>query len=204
MAVRRVACSRCRPPSCSGTDLVPGRNATVNAEPARLTTEWLESPYLPRLISRVAHQHGLREEDLSDLLQETRIALWKAGAKNRVTGAWLFRTASHKAVDLVRIGIRHRAQDTLAARSPLPVPWPDVELEHLLHARVDQLPARLRKFYDLHYNQGLSERETAQSLGMCRASVRWLDRCCRRLISGRGELPQPGSPAAASAKSPEL
>ena len=93
---------------------MPGPNAAVNAGPARLTTEWLESSYLPRVIARVAHEHGLREEDFSDLLQETRIALWKAGAKNRVTAAWLFRTASHKAVDLVR----------MASAAGSKIPWP--------------------------------------------------------------------------------
>jgi len=52
----------------------------------------------------------------------------------------------------------------------------------LLHARVAELPARLREFYDLRYVQGWSERELVARLGLCRASVRWLDYTCRRAI----------------------
>jgi DNA-directed RNA polymerase specialized sigma24 family protein len=72
----------------------------------------------------------------------------------------------------------------------------DLELDHLLHVRVARLSASLRKFYELHYIQGLSEREIARSLGLCRASVRWLDRCCRRELAGQGSLsPRPASAA---------
>lgn len=149
-----------------------------------MAAEWLDSPYFLRLIRRVAFQYGLADEDSPDLLQETGIALWKRGLTTPVTAAWIFRTASHKAVDLVRAGIRRRAQDSQAARSTPFRTSPDAELEHLLNARVDGLPTRLREFYELHYHQGFSEREIARSLGVCRASVRWLDRCCRRYIGG--------------------
>jgi RNA polymerase sigma factor (sigma-70 family) len=146
-------------------------------------TGWLESPYLRRVAVRVARQHGLREDDFSELLQELRIAVWQAGAASSLTAAWLFGVASHKAVDMVRLKARaHRIDQDLAA-----IPSQskrDFELDHLLHARVDHLPKRLRQFYDLHYQQGLSEREIARSLGVCRASVRWMDRCCRRLVAG--------------------
>ena len=146
-------------------------------------TGWLESPYLRRVADRVARQHGLREDDLPELLQELRIAVWQAEAASSLTAAWLFGVASHKAVDMVRLKARaHRHDQDLAA-----IPSQsgrDFELDHLLHARVDHLPKRLRQFYDLHYTQGLSEREIARSLGVCRASVRWMDRCCRRLVGG--------------------
>lgn len=170
----------------SKADRVVRRDAVANREPSLLTTEWLESPYFRRLILRVAHEHGLADEDLPELLQETRIALWKSGSTTPVTAGWIFRTASHKAVDLVRSGIRRRAQDSQAARAVTSHAPPDAELEHLLHARVDELPTRLRDFYELHYHQGFSEREIARSLGLCRASVRWLDRCCLRYITGGG------------------
>jgi DNA-directed RNA polymerase specialized sigma24 family protein len=61
----------------------------------------------------------------------------------------------------------------------------DLELGHLLHARVARFSPSLRRFYDLRYLQGLSEREIARSLGLCRGSVRWLDRCCRRELGGQ-------------------
>ena len=150
---------------------------------------WLESPYLGRVAARVARQHGLHEDDLPELLQELRIAVWQAGDRAPVSAAWIFGVASHKAVDMVRVKTRaHRnGQDLAALSSP---GGRDLELDHLLHARVDSLPERLRQFYDLHYAQGLSEREIARSLGVCRASVRWMDRCCRRLVAGpsRGQV----------------
>jgi DNA-directed RNA polymerase specialized sigma24 family protein len=147
------------------------------------TSGWLESPYLGRVAARVARQHGLREDDLPELLQDLRIAVWQAGPRAPATAAWIFAVASHKAVDMVRLKTRaHRIGQDLAAMSSQG--GRDLELNHLLRARVDSLPARLRQFYDLHYAQGLSERETARSLGVCRASVRWMDRCCRRLVAG--------------------
>ena len=157
------------------------KQAAGSGTPA--TSGWLESPYLGRVAARVARQHGLREDDLPELLQDLRIAVWQAGARAPATTAWIFGVASHKAVDMVRLKTRaHRIGQDLAALSRQS--GRDLELNHLLRARVDGLPEHLRKFYDLHYAQGLSERETARSLGVCRASVRWLDRCCRRLVAG--------------------
>lgn len=148
-------------------------------------SEWLESPYLGRVAARAARQHGLQEDDLPELLQDLRIAVWQAGDRAPVTAAWIFGVASHKAVDMVRLKTRaHRNDQDLAAISSRS--GRDLELDHLLRARVDSLPERLRQFYDLHYAQGLSEREIARSLGVCRASVRWLDKCCRRFVAGRG------------------
>ena len=161
------------------------REGVVGAEDiGRSASEWIESADIFRVIRRAARQYGLKEDDLPDLLQETRIALWRAGLKSSVTAGWVFQTASHKAVDAVRTGIRRRARETrTAGGTPAPTP-PDAELEYLLHARVDELPARLRQFYELRYRQGCSQREIARCLGVCRSSVRWLDRCCVRYIGG--------------------
>jgi RNA polymerase sigma factor (sigma-70 family) len=144
--------------------------------------EWLDSPYLRRLVVRVAHLYGLRPEEIPDVLQETRIALWKAGATACVPAAWIFETAGHKAADLLRLRIRSRTHERAVFRSILPQRSPDPELEHLLHARVELLPSDLREFYWLKYKLGLSEREIARRRGICRASVRWLDRRCRRAL----------------------
>ena len=150
--------------------------------PTKPTTEWLDSPYLRRVAVRVAHQYGLQTEEVSDLLQETRIAIWKAGPATCVTAAWIFGTASHKAADLLRMRIRRQTQERKAFGSLLPPLSTNSELEHLLHARADLLPGRLRGFYRLKYELGLSEREIASRWGICRASVRWLERCCRRAL----------------------
>lgn len=143
--------------------------------------EWLESPYLGRVAARVAHEYGLRPDDVPDLLQELRIALWKQGLEQRVGAAWVVRVTKHKVVDLLRQRMRTRRRDgvftAIAAR-----PWHDLEIDHLLHAKAASLPAKLKAFYALHYQQGLSEREISRRLGMCRASVRWLDHRCRQFI----------------------
>src|SRR5712692_6268184 len=146
------------------------------------TGEWLESPYLGRVAARVAHEYGLGADDLADLSQELRIALWEQGLATKVSAAWVFRVASHKAVDLLRQLVRTRRRDgafmTIAAR-----PCHDLEIDHLLHAKAASLPPKLKAFYALHYQQGLSEREIGRRLGMCRASVRWLDHCCRKFVA---------------------
>ena len=165
--------------SAPGSPESPDPGAGLRTRP---TAEWLDSPYLRRLTVRAAHQYGLQAEEIPDLLQETRIALWKAGPAICVTAAWIFGTASHKAADLLRLRIRCRNHERNALGSTLPQPRPSPELEHLLHARVDLLPNRLRDFYRLRYELGLSEREIARRRGICRASVRWLDGRCKRAL----------------------
>lgn len=144
---------------------------------------WIDSPALPGLVARVGARYGIAPGDLPDLLQETRIALWEVEAATPVSAALVVRIASNKAVDLVRGFARRRARDRAAAEIA-PCCEEDAELRHLLNVRVDELPQRLHEFYELHYHQGLSEREIARRLGLCRASVRWLDRCCRRHLLG--------------------
>lgn len=145
--------------------------------------EWMESPYLIRAGGRVANQYGLRPDELTELVQELRIALWQARPGIQVSAAWIFRVAQHKAVDILRE--RARAQRNEAAlAATMRQPQHDFELDCLLHARAQALPERLRQFYKLRYELGLSEREIARSLGVCRASVRWLDRSCRLYVTG--------------------
>ncbi len=158
--------------------------ARDRGNPSATTTEWLESPYLTHVAGRVARQHDLVRDDLEDLIQELRIALWEAGPDVCVSARWLFQVANHKAVDLFRKRLRRRRRDRVFTDSREDASH-DPELDHLLHARVARFSPSLRRFYDLRYLQGLSEREIARSLGLCRGSVRWLDRCCRRELSGQ-------------------
>ena len=147
---------------------------------------WIDSPALSRLVSRVVTRHRILDGDFQDLLQETRIALWKSGNERSVSTAWISRVVTNKAVDLLRRTTRARARERAYASLVRKAGRePDIEL--LLHARVAEFPARLRRFYDLHYGEGWSERELAARLGMCRASIRWLDRCCRRAITGKSD-----------------
>ncbi len=150
--------------------------------------DWLASPYLDRLVARVAGHHGVPAADLPDLIQETRIALWRAGLELPVSAALVVSIARNKAVDLVRNQARRRARHR-AARVLAATPEVDAELHHLLSLRVAALPQRLREFYELHYKQALSEREIARAWGLCRASVRWLDHRCRDCLLGAREPP---------------
>ncbi len=162
---------------------MPAKKTGVDSEIATIG-EWLESPYLARVANRVARQHALPEDELPELLQDLRVAVWELGVGIRVSAAWIFGVATHKAVDLLRRRARARRHDqdlaAFVSRRER-----DLELHHLLRTRVAGFPMRLRQFYDLHYTQGLSEREVALSLGVCRATVRWLNRRCFHLLAGR-------------------
>lgn len=147
--------------------------------------EWLESPYLARVASRMAYQHGLPSQDTPDLLQDLRLALWKAGPDLLVNVTWVFHTANHKAVDLVKRRIKLAKETSDWAEDPSPPRGADPALLHLLHARAAVLPKRLHDFYLLRYEEGLSQREIAKRLGLCRGSVRCLDRRCLRMVKGR-------------------
>lgn len=148
-------------------------------------SDWLESPYLQRLTSRVAYQYRLRPEEVPDLLQEVRIALWKAGPDLQVNVTWIFHTVQHKAIDLVRRGRQLAERDLQWTEVGFAPTGVDSELLHLLRARAALLPDRLRGFYALRYEQGLSQREVAEKLGLCRGSIRWLDQQCQqRLVKG--------------------
>ena len=152
--------------------LVPEGRATAET--------WITSPSLPAVVARVVSHYQISHQDAEDLLQEVRIALWEAG-QALVGSAWVARIASHKAVDLLRGRVRARAHiRAYATLSQSRKPDPEVGL--LLHARVTQLPARLRNFYELRYLLGWTERELVVRLGVCRASVRWLDYTFRRAV----------------------
>jgi len=164
--------------------------APNNAQVGRkvwLAGAWLVAPELPRVTSVVAAHYRLNAQDAEDVLQETRIALWQAGLELRVCRTWVIRTASHKAIDLIRRTISRSDHEDASARAAAPGENA-LELEHLLHSRVAGLPARLQVLYELHYARGLTERETAVELGVCRQTVRWLNSRCRRSLTGSQAL----------------
>jgi RNA polymerase sigma factor (sigma-70 family) len=153
--------------------------------PTRTVGEWLESPYLPRLASRVAGRYGLPAQDASDLLQELCLALWKTGPDLVVNLTWVIHTANHKALDLLKVKRRLGFERFDSTDGLSQAPSVDPGLRHLLRARAARLPKSLRDFYLLRYEEGLSQREIAARLGLCRGSVRCLDRRCLRMMKGR-------------------
>jgi RNA polymerase sigma factor (sigma-70 family) len=143
---------------------------------------WLVGPELARLTYVVAAYYRLNAQDAEDVLQEVRIALWQAGLELRVCRAWIVGTAAHKAIDLLRRTISRSGNEKACARAADPHEKA-LELEYLLHSRVAGLSEPLRDLYELHYAQGLTEREIAVVLEVSRGSVRWLDSRCRRALT---------------------
>lgn len=150
--------------------------------------EWLESPYLGRVAARVARSFGLPSQDVPDLLQDLRIALWQAGPGVSVNATWLFHTANHKAVDLLTARNKRRVRERDSSQLNRSNDTADSEVAHLLSCKVARLPEKLRAFYVLRYREGLTQRETARRLGLGRSSVRWLELRCLRMIRGRKAL----------------
>jgi RNA polymerase sigma factor (sigma-70 family) len=145
---------------------------------------WIKSPYLRRVACRVASLHGISSLDVPDIQQELCVALWMAGPSTVVNATWLFRTASHKAIDIVRFRIRV-AEETLPSAEKVTSPGVDTSLLLLLRARAALLPRQLHEFYVLRYEEGLSQREIATRLGLGRGSIRCLERRCLRMLKGR-------------------
>jgi DNA-directed RNA polymerase specialized sigma24 family protein len=152
--------------------------------------EWLDSPYLQRVASRVAYEYGLPSQEVSDLFQELRLALWLAGPATTVNVTWVFRTAYHKASDAAARLRRATRQTTPVASGGT---RGDPDISHLLHSRASRLPDKLRAFYALRYREGLSQREIAARMHLCRSSVRWLDAQCTKLMKGRLRTGSAGS-----------
>jgi DNA-directed RNA polymerase specialized sigma24 family protein len=158
---------------------------TASRPGVQAVSEWLASPYLARVAARVAYQYNLPSQEVPELLQELRIALWKAGLATAVNATWILHTAQHKGSDLLRM-MRERGREvSFSGDSSIPGNHPDPELMRLLRARAAMLPPRLKEFYFLRYRAGLSERQIADRLGLCRGSIRCLERRCVRSVKGR-------------------
>ncbi len=142
-------------------------------------TQWLESAHLRRIAMRVSYAYHLPAQDAPDLYQELCLALWKAGANRKVNATWVFHTANHHAVRLLRrnrlaAGI-HVADYVAHSRDP--------ELELLVRARVDRMPKPLRRFYEMRFEAGMSQQELISRHHLTRGSVRSLERQCARWIA---------------------
>src|SRR5262245_44902674 len=120
--------------------------------------EWITSPYLGRVAIRVARQYGVPSQDVPDLVQELRLALWKASPDLSVSAGWIFQTARHKAIDCIKRR-RRRAEVGLEGLAlTAPDSEPDLALRCLLRSEASRLPDALRRFYTLRYEEGRSQR----------------------------------------------
>lgn len=127
------------------------------------------------------------EADARDALQETLLAAWRSRAKLRDPSsfrAWVFGIAANKSRDALRNRSRQGRVSPLGAAEPR-----EGDAAGLLDA-LDELPRRDREVLLLRYLVGLSERETAQALGVRLGTVKSRTaRASQRLreILGEGE-----------------
>ncbi|MEZ4240558.1 MAG: RNA polymerase sigma factor [Myxococcota bacterium] len=121
--------------------------------------------------------------EADEVAQDTFVRLWQEGpvqgAPHTVT-AWIYRTATHLAIDRVRQRTRARR---LAPEPPAPSPHPgDAALA--LDRLADRVPQTQLAAVLLHRVDGLSQRETAEVLGLT-------DRHVRRLIAAFDAADEP-------------
>jgi RNA polymerase sigma factor (sigma-70 family) len=147
--------------------------------------DWLVWPDLDRIVALIATRRNVSPDDIPDLVQEVRLTIWKAGANRAVNATWIFKVVASRVLDHVRAQASNRSFDfTSVPEDSLASSYDDAELTHLLRARLCRLPRTLRRFCDLRFGQGLSQREIAREMHLCRSSVRWLERSCRRELTG--------------------
>ena len=148
-------------------------------EGASTAGEWVESRSLARLVSHVAGLKNLGAEDSEDLLQEVRLALLQRGPDLQVNSTFVFQTAKHKAIDIVREHCRGRVEEWIAAPAVSP------ELKSLIRARVASLAGPLQVYFRLRFEGGLSQCQISGRLDISRRSVRWLESRLLRALAGR-------------------
>jgi RNA polymerase sigma factor (sigma-70 family) len=155
----------------------------------RPISDWVAEylPYLRRVARRVAYTYRLSDGEVPDLYQELCLALWKAGPDRLVNATWIFHTANHLAIEILK---RKRRVDRLSAAVGAETAEvrasgkPETAL--LVHAKADRLPPHLHWFYELRFEQGYTQQELMQITHLTRGSVRKLERMCLRHLAGRG------------------
>ena len=148
---------------------------------------WIES-YSDQIL-RMCFLYLSDQAQAEDALQDTWIKAWKhmddyerKGIKN--AKAWLMRIAINTCKDHRRTGwFRHI--DKRKAPEDLPQQLLQAaDTDHSLSRLVMALPDKYKQVILLHYYQGLTQKETAQALGLSPAAV------LRRLRSAEAQLKQ--------------
>jgi len=161
--------------------------------------DWLESDYLRRLVRRVGYLYYLSSPDLEDLHQELCVALWKIGPERVVNATWVCHTAQHLAIDL----LKSRKKSCIMGAAEVAIVQdssaPDLELLSLIRAQAARLPASLRRFYQLRYEEGRTQEEILQCSALSRGLVRGIEKRFLRRMTGkrphldaRSSSPRPG------------
>ena len=150
-----------------------------------LAQDWLVWPDLNRIVALIAARHRVNPDDIPDLVQEVRLTIWRAGENRAINATWIFKVVASRVLDQVRAQASNRSFEFTVAFEDLPESSRDnAELAHLLKARLSRLPRTLRRFCDLRFAKDISQREIAREMHLSRGSVRWLERCSRRELTG--------------------
>lgn len=182
--IHRRRCPR-RPAAQALSTLLPQKT-----ESAR----WFAEEVHPHEASLRSYLHGSfpAVRDVDDVVQESYLRVWRVRAAQPIASAkaFLFKVARHLALDLVR---RRRVSpiEAVGDLSALPVlaggagVAEQVSLQEKIRALADAieaLPARCREVVILRKLQCLSQRETAEQLGLSEKTIeaqlaRGLKRC---------------------------
>jgi len=112
-------------------------------------------------------------EEAQDVAQDTFIRLWKSGlALNdaRRVSAWVYRTATHLAVD--RLRRRKGPEQRIEADVPIAGADARVELRQQLERLAQRIPADELELAFLSRLDGLTQPECAEVLGVSERTVR--------------------------------
>lgn len=154
-------------------------SCAVSRDPA----EWFKSevhPHDGQLKSYLKAQFP-SVRDVDDVVQESYLRIWKAKVSQPINSAkgFLFTIARHLALNAVRSNRRSPLgfEGDLAARGVVDEGLGAVEIltnqekVSLLTDALAQLPATTREIILLHKFDGLSQRQTAEKLGLTEKSV---------------------------------
>lgn len=138
-----------------------------------------------RVVASIAYRRHVRPDDLADLQQEVRLAIWKAGRDRQVNATWIFKVVASRVLDHLRHEARTKRARITGSQHQSSNPADDAELSHLLRARLSTLSNDLQRYYYLRYRCGMTEREVGLKTGNTRSTVRHWE---RRL---KGQLARP-------------
>lgn len=137
-----------------------------------------------RLILHAGRRHGLRDDDVDEVLQEVRVRLWRAQRSPETIGAlrssYVYRTAVAAAVDIfrrrrsARTGAEVMQEVSIHQPSSTPGPATDAEgheLEERIFAAVDTLLDSRRTVVRMHL-AGYGRQEIAAALSWDETRVR--------------------------------
>jgi len=137
------------------------------------------------------------DSDASDLTQKAFCKVWQGiGSYQRraAFSTWVHGIAHHVYVDWRRVNNRCDARSDewwLACVADSPSPFDNAaerETAHQLYELVEQLDESVRETVHLHYYQGLTIHETADTLGIATSTVKYRLRGALEFI--KGHLPE--------------